>query len=138
MVNADDKNIKLNFLHICDYASFGERGKLNILGIFKNINILKIPTVYPQLFIVTSIIVANSGSFKEVIKIVDDENIDILNPPLQFNLNSPPTRKEKQAKIGVVAQVNNLRLSKKGKYKVQIYVNNKLIGETTLMVSKLK
>ncbi|MBP8994833.1 MAG: hypothetical protein KBG30_13635 [Bacteroidales bacterium] len=132
-----NENIKLNFLHLCDYASFGEGGKLNILGIFKKINITKFPATHPQLFIVANVIVTKPGSYKEIIKIIDDENNNIIKP-LEFNLTFPSGRKEKQAEFGVVAQVNNLSLSKEGNHRVQIYINKQLIGEAILTVSKSK
>ncbi len=132
-----NENIKLNFLHLCDYASFGEGGKLNILGIFKNINIPKFPATHPQLFIVANVIITKPGNYKEIIKIIDDENNNIITP-LEFNLTFPLGRKEKQAELGVVAQVNNLRLSKEGNYRIQIYINEQLIGEAILTVSKSK
>jgi hypothetical protein len=56
-------NPKLNFAHICDYAFFGEAGKVNIIGIFKNITVLKLPAVHPQMFIVTNITV-DKGSIR--------------------------------------------------------------------------
>jgi hypothetical protein len=131
-------DIKLNFLHICDYASFGDGGKLNILGIFKNINAPKFPVVHPQLFVVTNVNIAKSGNFKETIRIIDEDNNDIMVSPLEFKLSSTEgLKKDGKAELGVVAQVNNLRFSKTGDYKVQVYIDNKLVGQTPLMVSQI-
>ena len=132
-----NNNIKLNFLHVCDYASLDRDGKLNILGIFKNISVAKIPSVHPQLFIVTNITVFKHGSFKEIIRIVDDKDNEII-MPLKFNLIFPSSKKKKQAELGVIARVNNLRLSKTGNYKVQVYIDKRLIGETSITVSELR
>jgi len=132
-----NENIKLNFIHICDYASLGEGGKLNVSGIFENINVKGFPAVHPQMFVVTNIIVKKYGEFKEVIKIIDDEKNDIINP-LEFNLKFPSSRQEKQAKLGVIAQLNNIKFEKAGVYKVQIWVNDSQLGETLLNVNVLK
>ena len=140
-----NNNIKLNFLHVCDYASFSVGGKLNILGIFKNINTPKVPVVHPQLFVVTNITITkpnNAGNYKEIIKIVDNEGDDILKP-LEFNLKPSsnkerPGKKKKDIQIGVVAEINNIQFSKEGNYKVQVNINGKLIGETSLTVTLRK
>jgi len=130
------EDIKLNFLHICDYASFSKEGKLNILGVFKDIKIRTIPAVHPQLFIVSNIISIKHADFKETIKIIDDENNEIIKS-LEFNLKSASSRKEKQAEFGIVAQINNIKFDKVGQYKVEVFIDEELIGETILNVSKM-
>ena len=67
-------NVKLNFAHICDYASFGD-GKLNILGIFKSINTKKLPAIHPQLAIVTNISIDKGVEYEEIIKLIFFGNI---------------------------------------------------------------
>jgi len=132
-----NENIKLNFLHVCDYVSFDKSGKLNILGIFENIGVKKFPAVHPQMFIVTNIIVKKHGEFREVIKIIDDENNNIVDP-LEFNLKFPSSRQEKQVKFGAIAQLNNIKFEKAGVYKVQVWVNNSQLDESLLNVNILK
>jgi len=61
------ENVKLNFAHICDYASFSEGGKLNISGIFKNVNSAEFPITLSQMFIVVNILVDTAGTYEETI-----------------------------------------------------------------------
>ncbi|MCD6429409.1 hypothetical protein J7L09_01810 [bacterium] len=129
------KEIELNFLHICDYASICEGGKLSIIGIFKNINVKKLPAIHPQMFIVTNISLRKHGEFEEVIKIVNDQNQEIRSP-MRFKLNFPSKIKKKEAELGVIARVENLQFKKEGEYKVQVYINNDLIAEKTFNVLK--
>jgi hypothetical protein len=127
------ENVKLNFAHICDYASFGEGGKLNILGIFKNINAAKFPVIHPQMFIVANILVDTAGTYKEIIKLVREEDgIEIITP-FEFNI----TANKANAELGVFGQINAVKFDKEGIYKFKIYVNDNLIKEISLIVNKI-
>jgi hypothetical protein len=126
------ENGKLNFLHICDYASFSEGGKLNILGIFENINAPSIPYAHPQMFIVSNVSFKKSGNIKKVIKIVSDDNIEIAK--LEFSVNVKIPADKKTANIGVAGQLNGTRFEKFGKYKIQVFINDKLIGENEISI----
>jgi len=126
------KNVKLNFAHICDYASFSEGGKLNIFGIFKNINTAGFPIVHSQMFIVVNITAGIAGEYKEVIKFVREEDKTEIIKPLEFNMRTNKSNSE----IGVLGQISNIKFDKEGKYKFKIYINNNLIQEIPLMVNK--
>lgn len=125
--------VKLNFAHICDYASFGEGGKLNILGIFKNINAVKFPVIHPQMFIIVNISVNTAGTYKEIIKLVKEEDGSEIIKPFEFNL----TTNEANSELGIFGQINNVKFEIEGKYKFKIYVNNNLIKEIPLIINKI-
>lgn len=128
------EDVKQNFLHICDYVSFSE-GKLNILGIFKNINTDSIPVVHPQMFIVANVKINKSGKYKQSIKIVNDEKeAEIFRQDFDLNIEIP--KGKKQAEVGTVAQLNNINFANYGKYKVQVIVDEKLIDESEIEISK--
>ena len=65
-------NAKLNFSFLCDYASVSREGKLSMAGIFENINVRRLPTHHPLMFIVTNISgVNNNDKFVNGIKITN-------------------------------------------------------------------
>jgi len=128
-------NPKLNFAHICDYASFGD-GKLNIFGIFKSINTKKLPAVHPQLSIVTNILIDKGVEYEEIIKLVRKEDNEEVNPEkqLKFNFSIPFDGNEKTAEISFVGQLNGISFEKAGQYVFNIFLNNILIGEISFEV----
>ncbi len=133
-----EENIKLDFLHICEYASLGNAGKLNILNIFENINLTKTPKKYPQFFIVTKISSTRKSDFEEIIRIVDEEDNDII-VPLKFSFSpSKNNKKNSEENFGVMAQINNTNFPKFGQYKVQVYIGKDLIGQQSLKISQAK
>lgn len=130
--------MKLNFGFVCDYASFGMGGKLNILGIFKNINGLDLPIIHPQLFIVVNVLIDKEGTYKEVIKLIRKEDNQEIITPLEFNLSASKQPEGKKIEWGVVGQINNIKFEKSGKYEFKIFVNDELVDSIPLNVNVKK
>lgn len=128
------EDIKQNFLHVCDYVSFSE-GKLNILGVFKNINTNTVPVVHPQMFIVANVKINKSGKYKQSIKMVNEGGeTEIFRQDFDLNIEIP--KGKKQAEVGTVAQLTGISFANYGKYKVQVIVDEKLIDESEIEISK--
>lgn len=128
---------KLNFLHICDYASAGDNGKLNVLGIFENIFSNEESMIHPQLFIVSNVSTSQSGNFKEIIKIVREKDGFEIVKPIEFNISTPSTiDKSKETKIGFIGQFNGVKFEELGSYLVQVFIDEEKIGEQKFTISK--
>ena len=134
----ENKDFKLNFLHVCDYASFSEGGKLNILGIFENINASKIPYTHPQMFVVLNILIKKKGNYKKIIiRFIQNANeAEIAGVEIPMNIKMSSAKKE--FKIGSVGQLNSVKFEEYGKYKIQIFIDEYLIGEKEIIISKIK
>ena len=128
------QNFKLNFFHTCDFASFDQQGKLNVLGIFENIYTPAVPYSHPQMFIVSNISFSKSGKFKEVIKIISEDGLDEV-AKLEFPINVKISNDEENMSIGVFGQLNGVKFGKNSKYKVQILIDENLIEEKIMSVS---
>lgn len=127
-------DVKLNFLHVCDYVSFSE-GKLNILGVFKSINTNSVPVIHPQMFLVANVGINKSGKYKQSIKIVNEASkSEIFRQDFDLNIEIP--KGKKQAEVGTVAQLNNINFANYGKYVVQVIIDEKLVDESEIEISK--
>jgi hypothetical protein len=126
-------NISNNFSFICDMAFFGEQNKLNIIGIFREINATIFPALHPQLYIVSSMIVEVAGEYEESIKIVRKEDKLDITGPVKFNFNIKSTHKEE---FGAIARFTNVKFDKPGEYEVHILVNSNLVKILPLKVNK--
>ncbi|MCG2694816.1 hypothetical protein L6261_01910 [Candidatus Parcubacteria bacterium] len=123
---------KLNFLHICDYVSFSE-GKLNILGVFKNINANSLPMVHSQMFVVSNLTLEKGGKYKQSVKIINDKNKDEV---FLKDLNIEIPENKKKVEVGMITQLNDINFINYGKYKIQIFINDEMIGESEIEIIK--
>ncbi len=122
---------KPNFVLLCDYAFFSEGGKLNIIGIFKEIFTKTLPLVHTEMFVVTNIFVDVEGHYKETIRLVDENGTNITKS-LEF-IFSP----RKKTELGVVARFNNIKFKTAGNYKVQVYLNDEIAKEIPFTITQL-
>lgn len=129
-------NAKLNYVHVCDYASFSDNGKINILGIFESIMAKKLPAIHPQMFIVSNISIGDNGNHEKVIKILSQDNIEISKLNFQLNNIKIPTGK-KYLEFGVMGQMNGVKFDNYGTYKIQVLINGVIIGEKELNIVKV-
>lgn len=128
---------KLNFVHLCDYASPGEGGKLNVLGIFENIFSHTNNFIHPQLYIVTNVSIKKSGNLKQIIKIVRERDSAEIIKSLEFNISIQSIPDSKEAKIGFIGQFNSIKFEEFGNYVVQIFIDSEKLGEVKLSVSQI-
>ncbi|MBA4321167.1 MAG: hypothetical protein C0412_22485, partial [Flavobacterium sp.] len=73
--------------------------------------------------------------YKQSIKIVNEANqSEIFRQDFDLNIEIP--RGKKQAEVGTVAQLNNINFASYGKYMAQVIVDEKLIDESEIEISK--
>jgi len=130
------KNFKLNFLHVCDYASFDQMGKLNIMGLFENINSIKFPYQHPQFFVVANVSISESGEYECVIRVTDQDNTEIgkfVLPKVKMNFK----KEQQNTKLGIVGQFNGIKFEKPGKYKIEIVIDGDSIDAQEITVTQV-
>lgn len=126
---------KLNFLHVCDYVSFAEGGKLNIMGVFKNINAQKTPVVHQLMFVVLNFSIFKSGKYELILKILEEKNkIEVTRQ--NFNLNISIPKGKKKAEVGITGQLNNVKFENFGRYKIQALLDDDFVGEADIELIK--
>lgn len=125
------ENIKSNFAFLCDLAFFSEGGKLNIIGVFKNIFGHKLPIFHPQMYIVSSMSIKGDGNYEKIIKIIRlKDNVEIVSP-LKFNLI---VKGGQEAEFGILGQLTNVKFEEAGQYEIQIFVNSEMIKKIPLSI----
>jgi len=127
-------NIKLNFIHICDYASLADGEKLNVMGIFKNIFGFQLPIIHLQMFIVSNITVSEIREYIQTLRLVNSSGVDIISP---IKLSSSVIN-ENNKDIGLLIQLNSVKFEKEGEYRFILDVNGEKVGEVPLLVSLKK
>lgn len=116
---------KLNFFHVCEYASLGENKKLNILGIFKSINAPSEPITHGLIAFVLNVAVHEIGEHKIEIKLFksSDKTKKLIAPKFEFSPRVESLGDGTSSEIGIVAQMTNVQFPEFGEYIVQASVD---------------
>ena len=117
---------KLNFVHLCDNAFLSAEGKLNLIGIFKNISVVKFPASHPTMTVVVNITVDKEIALKiRLQKKKAKEPISTIETKL-----TPPEKDN--IEIGFIANFNNIKFEESGEYEVEILIDNKPLEENVV------
>lgn len=116
-----NEKIKLEFMHLCDYASPGLDNKLNIMGIF---DFFFRPKAL-DFFIVTKITVKTKASYKvsfEIKSKEDSTKVFIDNNPIQIPADAPTLE------YNILKQMRGVDFGGSGQFIFTILVNDLPIG----------
>jgi len=120
---------KLNFIIVCDRAYITEPyGKLNIEGVFDTINSPSYPAIHPSMSVVVGVEVGEGRIAEKII--LKKDGAQILNIP-QTEIN-----KLKPGKHRFIHNLLNVELTSEGKYTIEVYVNEALIGNAEIYAIK--
>ncbi|MFZ2150275.1 MAG: hypothetical protein WAV15_03910 [Minisyncoccia bacterium] len=125
-----NQEIKLEYIHLCDFASPAPSGKVNLLGIFDSF----LATKAPDFYVVVKIINAEpQKEYKisfEVVSVNDNKRIYVDQNPIQIpstNTNST---------FNILQLIKNLDFLSFGTYKITALVDGNPIGYKQLEVKK--
>lgn len=118
---------KLNFIVFCDEAKLTDN-KLDMRGVFDSIYAEGFPAIHKNLDIVVNFDVEKGQSGTEFFVIRKDGGEPILTSQ-KFIVTGA------KAKQQLIHKVQGLNLPKSGKYVVEIYVDDKIIGSNYFMAS---
>jgi len=122
--------IELNFAHLCDYASLSEGGKVNILGIFSNINVSNFPYKHSQMYIVVNIFVGKSGKYRQTVKLIKKDAPEQIKEVSELNIEA-----KNMGNVGFINKLDNIVFEKPGEYEFQIYINDSIKSIKTIPLS---
>lgn len=122
--------IKANFIIICDKAELSENQKLNINGVFDSIYSKDFPAINPSFAIVVHMEIGKGmkGNHVEVIKIKKNGNVIFTSREHKFQAVNDRHQ--------IINNLHNLMLPEEGKYVVEIYIDEELIGSNYFLAKK--
>jgi len=112
--------IKINFLHICEYAFFSEDKKVNVLGVFDGMTAESFPIIHPRF----SIVIGVNGTIfnkRKEIEILSPSGEPVISTQINVNLENKPKANLIINLIGVPFQVA-------GTYKIVFKIDDKIIS----------
>jgi hypothetical protein len=126
-----NKEIKLEYMHLCDFASPAESGKINLLGIFDSFLAPKAPDFY----IAAKISVETKAEYKvsfEIQSKKDNSKIFIDPNPIVIPANTPILN------YNILKLIKELDFKDFGEYTFTVLVNDFPIGYKQIEVKKLE
>lgn len=114
---------------IADYANVTDSGKLNIMGIFGQLNPPKLPFRLPTMYLVLSLWsnLAEVGSTKDItIRLIGQDGDLVLEAATKTVVSPPALPNKGVSEAASVLMLNNLQFDRPGDYQFCILIN----GET--------
>ncbi len=123
---------------LADYANVSQDGKLNIMGIFQEVNPPVLPFALPQMYLVVSFEAgpAEFDSTKNIrIALLDNDGNEMLALEGQAQVPRPP-RPGSRAYINQVIGLNGVSFERSGDYAFSILIGGETRGTAALHVNE--
>ena len=128
--------MKLLYALLCDNAFLSIDKKVNIIGVFENINAPKFPVSHPK-FVIVGSVAPSKKDFKMSISIIEKEtNSAVLGDIQEREVNLPKIGEGHN--FNFIVEVINANFAKPGEYLVKITIDGEVIGEIPLKVAESK
>jgi hypothetical protein len=123
---------------VADFASVSEGGKLNIMGVFDNINALEFPCTHPLVSVAAQL----RGGARDYnrqhnleIRLVDEDGQDMI-PPFQTTLQVHRPPNGESVVMPLVLNLQQLVFPKPGHYEFVLNINDTCIGSKSIQCIK--
>lgn len=120
---------KLNFAHVCENAFTSSDGKLNVIGIFNQINALNFPAIHPRLMIVTSV-AGEARKYSESIEIVSPKG-DVI-----ARAGNPIEIFKDGGSANFIADFVGIVFPEEGTYKIRIKIDKTEVDGNSVIIVK--
>ncbi|MBI1919039.1 hypothetical protein HYS29_00415 [Candidatus Microgenomates bacterium] len=124
--------LKTELTALCDYALLSNDGKLSIIGIFDELRVTQLPSMFVDKFLVATVQGEPSKSYLIKMKLIKDgKDINLLNP-LSLKINT-----SFNGKSNLIVRLANVQINEEGDYYFKIYNEDIEIGKILLKVGKV-
>ncbi len=136
--------MKIQFAHLCDYATVSQEGKLSILGIFTNINVRTFPATHPQMYLAFDLemrTVEASRPMALEIHLVDadGEKLFEMKGRGQFKVAEGATDKPGATmRISQIMAMSGITFKRPGAHEINIFLNDSLAYTVSFQITRLK
>lgn len=120
--------MRVNYMHICDYAFLDRLGKICIIGIFDNISAKKYPAIHSQFYHVSQVSGEAGWHEMEIKFIAPDQKTVILQVPLKSEI------KVHMGNAVNIVQLNGVKFPEAGTYKIQVWRENAILGTSFIQL----
>jgi len=131
--------MKLLLLLAADYANVTGDGKLNVMGIFNEINATHFPARHPSMHLVVKL-GAELGEYGETrgltIKLVDVDGDQIMN--LSGSADVPQSVGGRKPEVNAILELKDIVFPKPGPYQFIVLVDKDYKGDLTIYANEIE
>lgn len=130
--------MELDYKALCDYASLSIDGKINILGIFQELNPSGFPCVVPNVFIVVSFKASPAEyEMEKSVKLVlvDPDGKQLLAAQGETIKIPRPRSPGSESRVNQIFGLQGIVVGRHGPYSFEILVDNDTKGHIALLVN---
>lgn len=128
----------LTFL-VSDYANIAQGGKLNVMGIFRDIYASSFPARHSSMTLVVKL-GADLGEYENkrsiTIKLFEADGNEILKLSQEFNVPKPS--KGKRPEVNAIIELHDVVFPKPGRYEFKLLIDKDLKGSLDIDVIKIE
>jgi hypothetical protein len=123
-------DLKLHTLLLCDYALTAQDGKISAIGVFGQINVMRMPATHGRCFIV-AILEATPGAHELTFQVVAPSGKPTLQQAPRLRIEVPPNA----TSANIVADLKGMRLDEIGRYRIEMRVGDEVLGSSPFTVN---
>jgi hypothetical protein len=128
----------LTFL-VSDYANITQGGKLNVMGVFRDIYATNFPAIHPSmtLAIKLGVDLENHEDKKLLtIKLIDVNAIEIVKLAKEFEIPNPV--KSKRSEVNAIIELHDIVFPSPGRYQFTLLIDDEIIGNLDIDLIKIE
>lgn len=131
--------MRLSLLLVADYANITENGKLNVMGIFQELNSFEFPARHSSMHLVIKLI-AELGEFGETqdlkVQLQDEDGKKIFN--ITGPIKIPDYNDGKKPEVNAILELKDIVFPKPGAYQFVVLVDKDYKGDLTIFANKIE
>lgn len=134
-----DDDMELQTFLAADYANISQDGKLNVMGIFKDIYATQFPARQSTMYLIIKLR-AEFGEFEEertlTVKFLDADGQELMKLTAPLKMQKPPAGRRPEA--NAILRINDLVFLHAGRYEFRVFIDKDLKGSYPIDVIQLQ
>src|SRR5574341_1145002 len=130
--------MKLLAFLAADYANIEQSGKLNVMGIFNDINATAFPVKWPSMHVVVKLgaeLGETQATRRVTIKLIDEDGHELVD--LSRDIELGPSRAGRMPEFNFIVGLNDIVFPAPGRYEFVVLVDHDSKGEIPIYVNQI-
>lgn len=123
-------DLSVQALLLCDYALTAQDGKISAIGVFSQINVMRLPASHGRCFIV-AILEAAPGPHELTFQVVSPSGRDTLQQAPRLRIEVPPNA----TSANIVANLQGMRIEEIGRHRIELRTGDEVLGSSPFTVN---
>lgn len=123
-------DLTLHSLLLCDYALTAQDGKISAIGVFSQINVVRMPATHGRCFIV-ALLEATPGTHELSFQVVAPSGQPTLQQAPRLRIEVPPSA----TSANIVADLKGMRIAEIGRHRIEMRAGDVVLGSSPFTVN---